>query len=213
MKNKVIYFLVFLLSVNVLLAQRNYAKGIVYLTEHDSVRGLIKNNFLIARYKKIKFIGSNGKKQKLKAYKLHGYKIDGGKKFLRTPYNRRGGNSMLLEVVVEGPLTVLTVTYTLRTTSFNNTFTNSSNFVSSTNSVNGMEFTRSTNTFTDYFLKNEKLDLPFKKVSPRKFKKFITNYVKDNKEVKEMVESKWSKYENLFEIVKLYNSKTNTPSN
>lgn len=186
MKNSscIFFLLLILLNFTDLLSQNHYFKGTLLINERDTLSGNIRNRFVFNSYKKIKFMGKNGFKQKFKAYQIYGYQLDNGAKYLSTASGIFGGNTIFMKVMEEGALTLLFYVK-VRTNNYG-TF-------------------RTTSTQTIYYLKKKGTRQRAKHVPLLGFRNFMLQYVFDDKEVKELIDNKIYRYSDLRETVRKYN--------
>ena len=198
---KKIILVVFLISFQLVTAQRRYVPGLIYFRNNDSLVGKIKDQ-LFWSPKKIKFIGADGKKKKYSPKKLSAYSKLGVLKYLSIAANVFGGGLRFMQVIEDGDLILLTYT---RAASSGASFGGGSYAGGGFGGgYGGGMHTGGGGTTTTYYVKKRGTNKSGR-VRYLDFKSFMLEYVNDDAEVKKLVEDKSLVLRDIQLIVRKYN--------
>ena len=192
--------LITLLSILALysFSQKGYIAGYI-LKGNDTIKGKVKDKLISFTPGRIKFIGNNGKSEKLNPRQIKGYGKLGLINFRSIKTGPFRGGTRFAQVLEDGDLILYTYSNTSThhgtTTTYNGGGSFSSNY-------NGMNSTRQ-NTY--YFLQRKSKPDEVERVPPMSFYSFMASYVSDDKELKKMLEDKAFNYYDIDIIVKKYN--------
>ena len=172
--------------------QTGYSEGYIITYENDTIYGKIKDragSLSSSNYLKIRFMNDEGEIEKFSAYDIRGYSKSGLINYRAIEIESK----YFAEVIEDGPLTLLAndkKQYELQTnTGTNGDFTNS---------------TTTTNVYSHYYLQKKGSD-KVTEVTKWNFKKKMSQYFMDYPELKEQIDNKSLRFNDLKLIVKKYN--------
>ncbi len=189
-KTSLIFFIFLLINTGYLQAQKKgYSEGYVVTLQNDTIHGLIKSKNRVASCRSVSFISDSGDKQKYTPREIKFYSKT--RKIYRSfllPDNILGAHAFMKELV-KGKINL----YIHYRTQQNSGMT-----------ANGQQAYGSSTTVETFYLgRGDSKELV--RVSQLDFKAQLSELVKDNDELSAMILNKEYRYDDIEEIIEIYN--------
>lgn len=191
MKLKFSISIILFFVLNVSNAQ--YIDGFVITSDGDTINGTLKNLGITTSCSKVKFYYDNGEKGKFKVGNLKGYQRGNEAYVVRMrerPLSLTRPMKSFMKVLDHGKVNLYEYNYTV----------NSGGYMG----AGGVMVGSYSSNRTDYYLEKSSGQLML--VRTGNFKKEMSNYFKNNKDLSASILEKELRYNDIEEIVRIYNS-------